>query len=126
MGKNSKQNQRPVFEVQKQNMYREEAYTDLHSATIRKLIPVNVDGSPDESRRIVYIGHADLISPQGPIPIQSELQVDSLEKAIEALPNAMGKEADNVREEYNKMQQQQQQGEQQQQDSKVIKSTDQM
>jgi len=122
MGKKSKQNERPTFEVQKHNMYREEAYTDLNSATIRKLIPVKADGSADDSRRIVYIGHADLISPQGPIPIQSELQVDSLEKAIEALPNAMGKEAEKVREEYNKMMEQQKT--QPQQPEKVIKSTD--
>ncbi len=108
------------FEVDRANLYREEAFTDLKSATIRKLTPVKKDGSDDESRPVIYFGHAELISPQGPIPIQSDLNADSLEKAMDALPVAMEKTAFEVREEYNKMVEQQRQ--QHEQQSKVIKS----
>lgn len=105
------------FEVDKANLYREESYTDLKSATVRKLIPVKIDGSEDPEREVLYVGHADLISPSGPIPIQAELGADSLEAALIALPGAMERAAVEVRDEYNRaMQQQQEQG------SKVIKS----
>ncbi|MBU2513907.1 cytoplasmic protein [bacterium] len=117
MGKNEKGIR---FEVDRANLYREEAYTDLKSASIRRLTPVTKDGSDDNSRPVLYFGHAELISPQGPIPIQSELNADCLEKAIEALPAAMEKAAFDVREEYNKMVEQQRQ--QHEQQSKVIKS----
>ncbi len=107
------------FQVDKNNLYKEETYTDLKSASIRKLIPVKVDGSEDPARKTVFIGHADLISPRGPIPIEANLMADSLESALAALPPAMDKAAVEMRDEYNKMMQQQQE-----QSSKVIKSSD--
>jgi len=79
------------FTVDYTNLYREESYTDLKSASIKKLIPVKKDGSDDNSRPPLFFGVAELISPQGPIPVQSELMADSLEKAIDTLPQAMEK-----------------------------------
>ena len=37
--------------VESGNLYREEIFTDLRVATIRRLLPVKADGSPDDSRR---------------------------------------------------------------------------
>ncbi len=113
-------NQGIKFDVDANNLYREEAYTDLKSATIRKLTPVRRDGSEDESRPVLFLGHAELISPQGPVPIQADLQADTLEKAIASLPDAMEKAAYQVRDEYNRMMEQQRL--QQEQQSKTIKS----
>lgn len=112
------------FEVDRANLYREEGYTDLKSATVKRLIPVKPDGSADDSRKILYYGQAELISPQGPIPIQAELAVNSLGEALDALPEAMEKAADDVRKEYNRMYQQQRQ--QEEASSKIIKSTDEL
>lgn len=123
--KNKPQGQGISFEVDKTNLYREEGYTDLQSATIRKLTPIKMDGSDDPERKILYIGHADLISPQGPIPIQADLQADSLEDAVKALPSAMEKAAHEVREQYNQMMERQK-AQQEAQQSKIIKSTDQL
>lgn len=109
------------FEVDRANLYRDEGFTDLKSATIRKLTPIKPDGSEDSSRRILYVGHAELISPQGPIPIQAELNADSLDQAITALPAAMEKAAEEVRDEYNQMMAQQQL--QKENQSKIIKGT---
>lgn len=109
------------FEVDRANLYRDEGFTDLKSATIRKLTPINPDGSDDESRKVLYFGHAELVSPQGPIPIQTELNADSLEKAIEALPAAMEKAAHEVRDQYNQMMEKQKL--QQENQSKIISST---
>lgn len=104
------------FQVDRYNLYREEAITDLKSATIRKLTPIHPDGSEDPTRNIIFMGHAELISPQGPVPIQADLSAASLEDAINALPAAMEKAAHQVRDEYHRMLQQQQA------QDKVIKS----
>jgi hypothetical protein len=109
-----------TFEVDRTNLYREEAYTDLKSASVRKLIPVRVDGTVDESRQPLFFGHAELISPQGPIPVQAELWAETLEGAFEALPAAMQKAAEEVRRDYDQMMAQRQQ--QAAQQSKVIHS----
>ena len=119
--KNKEQEKSIAFSVDSSSLYRDEAYTDLKSASIRKLTPVKPDGSVDDSRRQLFFGHAELISPQGPIPVQTELKADTLEKAIDALPAAMEKAAEEVRENYNKMYEQQQR-QQEMQKSKVIKS----
>ena len=111
-----------MFEVDINTLYKEETYTDMKSASVRKLTPIKADGSPDESRIIKYIGHADLISPQGPIPIQTELSANSLEKAFSELPQAMTKAAHEVRQEYDRLMEQQQL--QQQRDEKVISAKD--
>ncbi len=119
--KNKGKNVGIKFEVDITNLYREEGFTDLKSATIRKLIPIKLDGSEDSSRSVLFFGHAELMSPQGPIPIQAELQADSLEKAIEVLPASMENAAIEMRAEYNKMLEQQRL--QQENQSKIIKSS---
>jgi len=97
------------FIVDRANLYREESFTDLKVASIRKLTPINIDGSEDSQRLPVFIGHAELISPQGPIPIQAQLKSTSLDGAITELPAAMEKAALEVRDSYIKMQEEQHQ-----------------
>ena len=48
--------------VDADNLYREEVFTDLRAASIRRLSPVNSDGSPDGSRAASYIGDTTLIA----------------------------------------------------------------
>ncbi len=79
------------FTVDTTNLYREEAYTDLHVASIRILKPVKIDGSDDPSRPALFFGHTQLMSPQGPIPIQSDLKATTLEEAIREFPSSMEK-----------------------------------
>lgn len=108
MGKKNK-DMELSFVVDRANLYKEESYTDLKVASIRKLIPIKVDGSDDKDRLPVFIGHAELISPQGPIPVQAPLHATDLDAAITELPAAMEKVALEVRDNYLKMQQEQQQ-----------------
>jgi hypothetical protein len=117
MGKNKQL----TFTVDKNALYHEEAFTDLKSATVRRLTPVKIDGTVDKTRRTVFIGHADLVTPQGPVPIEAELSADTLEKAFDALPSAMGKAAEEIRVSYNQMLEQQQDEQQHARSSKVIK-----
>ncbi|MBU1169937.1 MAG: cytoplasmic protein [Proteobacteria bacterium] len=92
------------FTVDHTNLYREEAITDLKVASIRVLIPVTIDGSSDTSRKSVYVGHTQLMSPQGPIPIQAQLKADNLDAAIKEFPSAMEEATEQVLENLRKLQ----------------------
>jgi len=86
---NAKEIQDIDFTVDKNNLYREEAIVDLKSASIRRLTPIQPDGSDDSSRTPIFIGSSQLMSPEGPLPIQARLQATTLEKAYEEFPGAM-------------------------------------
>jgi hypothetical protein len=77
------------FTVDKNNLYREDSVTDMKIASIKRLIPVNLDGSEDTSRTHIFYGHTQLMSPQGPVPIQAALVANNVEEAIDAFPDAM-------------------------------------
>jgi len=79
------------FTVDKKNLYREESFTDLKVASIRRLIPVNQDGTDDRSRAPILMGHTQLMSPEGPVPIQSRLMANNLVEAMDEFPGAMQK-----------------------------------
>lgn len=94
------------FNVDKNNLYREESITDLKVASIRRLIPVKADGTEDSARKTVFIGQTQLMSPEGPLPIQSELLAGTIEEALDAFPNAMQQALTEVIAKIKKMQQQ--------------------
>ena len=75
--------------VEADNLYREETYTDLRVATIRRPIPVNLDGSQDASRPELYSGQTNLMSQAGPLPVECALEASSIEEAIEKFPEAI-------------------------------------
>ena len=75
------------------NLYKEESFTDLTYATIRRLTPVKIDGSIDESRETLFTGMAQLMSPNGAIPVQCILEgAKNLSEAAAKLPEAVEKE----------------------------------
>jgi hypothetical protein len=71
------------------NLYREETYSDLRAASIRVLTPVKVDGSIDPERPRHYIGDTQLMTQMGPIPVQFELEAETLQQAFEQFPNGV-------------------------------------
>ena len=77
------------FSVDKTNLYREENFTDLRIASIRRLTPVKPDGSADKTRKTLFVGHTNLITPNGPLPIQNVIQAKELQQAIKKFPEAM-------------------------------------
>jgi hypothetical protein len=95
------------FSVNKADLYREENITDLRVASIRRMIPIKEDGSPDESRTEMFFGHSQLVSPQGPVPLQAQLMANTFEEAIAAFPDAMQKALENMVERIKKMQEEQ-------------------
>jgi len=82
--------------VDRNNLYREESFTDIKVAAIRRLTPVKPDGSDDESRDSIFMAQTQLMSPSGPVVLQSILDAGNLEQAMERFPKAMQKEMDKV------------------------------
>jgi hypothetical protein len=91
--------------VDVKSLYREEVITDLKSASIRKLTPIKTDGSDDASRTAVFLGTTNLLTPQGPLPIQARLMANDFEEALKDFPNTMRKAVEQMVAEVKKMQQ---------------------
>ena len=87
------------IQVDQQNLYREESITDLRVATLRRLIPINTDGTDDTSRPTQYIGSTQIISQMGPLPISAPIEAASLREAIEKFPQAIKDAVDQMVEE---------------------------
>ena len=63
---NTANEQQIDFNVDRDNLYREEGITDLKTASIRRLIPIKADGSTDASRTAIFVGSTQLMTPEGP------------------------------------------------------------
>ena len=77
------------FRIDTNNLYTEEGYTDLKVASVRKLSPILADGSADTSRTPMFIGTTQLLTPEGPLPIQAPLMANNLKEALDVFPDAM-------------------------------------
>ena len=84
------------FTVNRNNLYREESFTDVRVAAIRRLTPVKPDGSVDDSRDPIFMGQSQLMTPSGPIMLQSLLDAKTFEESMEKFPAAMQKEMNRV------------------------------
>ena len=70
------------------DLYREDTFTDRKVGSIRRLTPVKTDGSTDESRQVLYVGQAQMLTPMGAVPLTFEIDADSLQDALEKFPEA--------------------------------------
>jgi len=68
--------------VDTDNLHREEVFTDLRAASVRRLTPVKADGSDDSGREVIYIGETNLMTQMGPLPVQFPIEAKSLEDAF--------------------------------------------
>lgn len=89
--------------VDAMNLYREEAYTDLRVATIRRLTPIKADGSPDDTRPALFSGQTNLMSQAGPLPVECPIDATTLEEAIAKFPEAIKEAVDRLVEEAKEM-----------------------
>ena len=88
------------------NLYREEVFSDLRVATIRRLTPVNADGSTDASRPMLFSVETQILTPQGMVPVHAPVDAASLEEAIEKFPAAVQAGLDRMIEEAREMRRQ--------------------
>jgi hypothetical protein len=99
----SQTNEYPDFKVDRSNLYREESFTDLTVGAIRRLSPVKPDGSPDKTRKTVFVGQTQLLTPQGSVPIQGVIKAKDLQQAIKRFPEAMQAAFDKLMDDIKKM-----------------------
>ncbi len=91
--------------MDQQNLYREENYTDLKAGSIRRLIPVQPDGNADQARTEIFIGTTQLMTNEGPLPVQARLMANSLAEALSVFPESMRQATLEMIEQFEKMQQ---------------------
>ena len=71
----------PELKMDPANLYSEEIFTDRKVGTIRVMTPVKNDGAPDTSRKIIYVGETQLMTPVGALPLAFEIEAESLGNA---------------------------------------------
>src|SRR6476620_8080396 len=64
------------------SLYREEIYTDRKIGTLRVLLPVKSDGTPDSKRPTVYQGEAQLMTNVGPLRLSFNIDATTLADAV--------------------------------------------
>ena len=107
------------FTVDLDNLYREESITDLKVASIRQLLPIKQDGSDDPSRTPIFVGSTQLMTPEGPLPLQAKLMANNINEAFAEFPGAMDAALSEMVEKIQKMQDQEKQRARQN-DSRII------
>jgi hypothetical protein len=95
--------QLPEIRFDTANLYREEVFTDRTAGTIRRLVPVQVNGEPDPSRAVLYSGQTQLLTPGGVLPLGFEMEAKSLEDAINQFPAAVRQALEQAIEEAREM-----------------------
>ena len=104
------------FAVDQTNLYREENITDMKVAAIRKMTPITPSGEVDETRTAIFVGTTQLMTPEGPLPIQAMLEANTLQEAFEVFPQAMETAMQRMVEQIQRAQQDQKQND----DSRII------
>jgi len=64
------------------NLWREETFTDRRVGTLQRLTPITAAGTTDASRRIIYVGQTQILTPGGALPLSFEVEAESLEEAV--------------------------------------------
>ncbi|MBM4191476.1 MAG: hypothetical protein FJ196_00135 [Gammaproteobacteria bacterium] len=81
----------PEIKIDNANLYREDVFTDRRAGTLRRMIPVLPDGSPDTSRPVLWLGQTQLMTPSGVLPLGFEIDAKDLGEAVQKFPDAVKK-----------------------------------
>ena len=100
--------QKPLSEIKvdSENLYREETFTDLRVATLRRMTPVRSDGSLDDSRPVLFMGETQLMSAGGLLPVNCPIEASTLEEAMAKFPDAVNAAVERMVEQAREMQRQ--------------------
>ena len=97
----------PEISMDATALTREEVYTDSRVGTIRKLIPVTINGEVDSSRPVQFVGSTQIMTPGGALPLSFEIETDTLEGAVAGFGDAAKLAVERTMEELKEMQRQQ-------------------
>jgi hypothetical protein len=93
----------PEIKIDSASLYREDVFTDRRAGTLRRMIPVLTDGSPDPSRPVLWLGQTQLMTPGGVLPLGFEIEAKDLAEAVEKFPDAVKKALEDAIEEAQQM-----------------------
>ncbi len=93
----------PDIRIDQDSLYREETFTDRRAGTLRRLVPVLADGSPDAARPVLWLGQTQLMTPGGVLPLGFEIDAPDLASAIEKFPEAVKQALEDAIEEAQQM-----------------------
>ncbi|RFA30412.1 hypothetical protein CAI21_04870 [Alkalilimnicola ehrlichii] len=85
------------------NLYQEEVFTDRRIGSIMRLTPVTAEGETDTGRDVLYVGQTQIMTPAGALPLSFEIEAKSLKEAIEGFPAAAQKSVDDTMERLKEM-----------------------
>lgn len=97
----------PDIEMDLDNLYREEVYTDQKVGSVRILTPVTADGEVDTSRPVHYLGQTQVLTPAGALPLNFELEGSSLKEALASFAKGAKDAMERTMEEIKEMRRQQ-------------------
>ena len=66
-----------------EDLWLEEVFTDRRVGTIRRLTPVKKGGERDSARPVIYQGETQVLTPAGALPIGFEIPAVTLEEAAD-------------------------------------------
>ena len=89
------------------NLYREEVFTDNAVGMLRRLTPVTLEGEPDSSRAVQFVGSTQVLTSAGPMPLSFEIEADSLTQAADAFGDAAKQAFEKTMDELRELQRQQ-------------------
>ena len=93
----------PDIRIDTNSLYREEVFTDRRAGTLRRMVPVMVDGAPDATRPVLYMGQTQLMTPGGVLPLGFEIEAKDLAEAIGKFPDAVKQALEDAIEEAQQM-----------------------
>lgn len=86
-----------------ETLYREDTYTDRKIGSIRVLTPVTAEGAVDPDRAVLYMGHTQLMTAMGALPLNFEIDASSLAEAVEHFSDAANAEVEATMRELQEM-----------------------
>jgi len=95
---------REQLSMDRDNLFREETFSDQQVGTIQRLTPVTPDGQDDPQRSVRYVGQTQVMSPAGALPISFELEAGSLGDAVDGFAEAAQHAVEETIEKIKKMQ----------------------
>ena len=96
----------PDVSMDAASLYREEIITDRRIGTLRVMVPIRSDGSPDAARKTAYVGEAQMMTSLGALPLSFDIQADTLEAAVKGYGPAARKAFEQALKELEEMRRQ--------------------
>lgn len=88
-------------------LYREEMFTDRRIGSIHVMTPVLSSGEDDSSRSKIYLGETQMRTAAGPLPINFEIEADTIGQAAEQFAELAQEAAERTIKQIEEMQREQ-------------------